>query len=102
MFEQIPLIEITKYLNNADFKSFRLTNKSINTRLIKEYEQRVYSLSNIINTIDQSHITKYLDLTTIINLSRCVPNIKIPIDVYAVNYNILRIMSGLGGLCYST
>ena len=24
-----------------------------------------------------------------------------PVDVYAVNYNVLRIMSGMGGLAYS-
>ena len=31
-------------------------------------------------------------------LENDVPN---PIDIYAVNYNVLRIMSGMGGLAYS-
>jgi len=80
MFEQIPLIEITKHLCNADFKSFRLTNKLINTRLIKEYEQRTYSLLNIIKTIDETYITNHLDIDSLLNLARCVP--KIPILIF--------------------
>ena len=41
------------------------------------------------------------DLNVILNDSKFSDFDKLTLDIYAVNTNILRIMSGMGGLAYS-
>ena len=36
-----------------------------------------------------------------IDTARLIRNVGQPVDIYAINYNVLRIMSGMGGLAYS-
>jgi len=46
MFEQIPLCEITKYLNDVDFKNFISVNKYLRKTLEMEKSKRSFNAFN--------------------------------------------------------
>ena len=75
------------YTNNIALKEFNKQNQFLVKNIIKLYEQNF-------------NIALSIDLTTnAISTTYNSGNVKI--RVYAINYNILRIMSGMGGLAYS-
>jgi len=53
-------------------------------------------------TLNMSRIdTAILDVKPIVGTGATPPTISGSINIYAVNYNVLRILSGMGGLAYS-
>ena len=53
-------------------------------------------------TLNMSRIdTAILDVKPIVGTGTTPPTISGSINIYAVNYNVLRILSGMGGLAYS-
>lgn len=106
-FSQIPLCEITKYFDNNDYCNFRLVNNYFYQRTIDEYDKRKYIFLYMIKRIDIYNITKFLDdkdKNNLYDTCKYLYKFKLPplLKIFAVNYNILRILSGQGGLCYST
>lgn len=104
-FSQIPLCEITKYLDNDDYCNFRLVNNYFYQRTINEYDKRKYTFMYMIKRIYISNITQFLDNNDKNNFydsCKYLYKFKPSPKIFAVNYNFFKILSGQGGLCYST
>ncbi len=109
-FSQIPLCEITKYLDNDDYCNFRLVNNYFYQRTINEYDKRKYTFMYMIKRIYISNITQFLDnkdKNNFYDLCKYLykfkpPPLPLPLIISSMNYNVLRILSGQCGLFYST
>ena len=66
--------------------TYRIFGALVNNK-IKELSFKVFESLQI----------KFIDINTVPNQTETLK----PLDVYAVNQNVLRIMSGMGGLAYS-
>lgn len=102
MFNQIPLCEITKYLNNSDYLTFRSLCRDTYRNTLQEYSSRTFCLANIAHHINMRYITRRLNNKDYTNLrltnKYIAEKIKLEINHRMPKYNLYNTI-GCTGTC---